>query len=147
MHQLPNLNDVLLYKNPTVITRFKINVPAMADQAEQLFAHTIRYLWLCEKHHWDLVNNPNDPRLQFIPVMHEEMRAIDSMWHEFILVTRDYHEFCQHYFGHYLHHEPNMNETLNYSEEQFVTSLHLFLDYTYDVLGEEVIKDWFQTHL
>ncbi len=93
------------------------------------------------------MNHPEDPALNFIPVMHEEMRTIDNMWHEFILITRDYHDFCHHYFGRFLHHEPNMKDTLAYSEIQFVESLGLFLNYVYDVLGEEVIKNWFKEHV
>jgi hypothetical protein len=33
-------------------------------------------------------------------------RAVDVAWHEFILVTRDYHAFCEEAFGRYLHHSP-----------------------------------------
>ncbi len=145
--KLPPLNEVLYYKNEAVIDRFKINQPKDAVNAEYLFIEMLRYLWLCEKHSWDCINNPNDPSLQFVPVMHEEMRSIDNMWHEFILITRDYHDFCHHYFGRFLHHEPNMRQTLGYSETEFVDSLNLFLNYVYDVLGEEVLKNWFQDHL
>lgn len=34
-------------------------------------------------------------------------RVVDDAWHEFILMTRLYHTFCQKAFGHYLHHTPN----------------------------------------
>jgi hypothetical protein len=30
----------------------------------------------------------------------------DDLWHEFILYTRDYHEFCRRAFGGFLHHTP-----------------------------------------
>ena len=33
-------------------------------------------------------------------------RVVDIAWHEFILYTKDYHEFCHRAFGHYLHHNP-----------------------------------------
>ena len=147
MAKLPDLKDVLSYKNPTVIQRFKNNYPNEAIHAEYLFTEMLRYLWLCEKHASDSINNPDDPALHFIPVMHEEMRNIDNMWHEFILITRDYHDFCHHYFDCFLHHEPNMRESLAYSETQFVESLNLFLNYVYEVLGEEVLINWFQDHL
>jgi hypothetical protein len=32
--------------------------------------------------------------------------AVDFAWHEFILMTREYHAFCEEAFGHYLHHSP-----------------------------------------
>jgi hypothetical protein len=34
-------------------------------------------------------------------------RVVDDAWHEFILMTRRYHAFCNSAFGHYLHHAPN----------------------------------------
>jgi hypothetical protein len=33
--------------------------------------------------------------------------AVDTAWHEFILMTRDYDSFCKGAFGQYLHHTPN----------------------------------------
>lgn len=32
--------------------------------------------------------------------------AVDQAWHEFILFTREYKEFCNQAFGRYLHHTP-----------------------------------------
>lgn len=147
MIKLPSLDEVLKYENPAVVDRFKINHPKDAFRAEQLFTEMLRYLWLCEKHTWDIEKNPASPELNFVPVMHEEMRSMDNMWHEFILLTRDYHDFCHHYFGRFLHHEPNMRQKLAYSETEFVNSLNLFLNYIYDVLGENVVRTWFQDHL
>src|SRR3954453_15736960 len=34
-------------------------------------------------------------------------RIVDVAWHEMILRTREYHEFCRHAFGEYLHHTPD----------------------------------------
>ena len=33
-------------------------------------------------------------------------QVVDDMWHEFILYTRDYEQFCRRAFGHMLHHTP-----------------------------------------
>jgi hypothetical protein len=33
-------------------------------------------------------------------------KAVDALWHEFILSTHDYHAFCKKAFGYYLHHVP-----------------------------------------
>jgi hypothetical protein len=33
--------------------------------------------------------------------------AVDTAWHEFILMTRDYEAFCKQAFAEYLHHTPN----------------------------------------
>jgi hypothetical protein len=34
-------------------------------------------------------------------------RAVDVAWHEMILMTREYHAFCERAFGGYLHHSPD----------------------------------------
>jgi hypothetical protein len=33
-------------------------------------------------------------------------QAVDDLWHEFILYTRQYHAFCQAAFGQFFHHTP-----------------------------------------
>jgi len=33
-------------------------------------------------------------------------RAVDDLWHEFILDTDEYHAFCSHAYGRFLHHRP-----------------------------------------
>ena len=142
-----NLDAVLAYSNPLVIARFKINHPAFSDKAERLFLNMLKYLWLCNKYEQDISAHPERSDLAFIPVMHEEMRQIDNMWHEFILITRDYHDFCYQHFGKFLHHVPNMREELKLSEEEFTEQLSLFLAYIYETLGEETLTEWFSEHL
>jgi hypothetical protein len=39
-------------------------------------------------------------------------RAVDVAWHEMILMTREYHAFCDRAFGHYLHHSPEALEPM-----------------------------------
>lgn len=38
-------------------------------------------------------------------------RIVDISWHEFILHTKDYQNFCRRAFGHYFHHNPFSKET------------------------------------
>lgn len=33
-------------------------------------------------------------------------KVVDELWHEFVLDTRSYHDFCNKTFGKYLHHAP-----------------------------------------
>ena len=51
-------------------------------------------------------------------------KAVDEAWHEFILMTRDYHAFCRKAFGKYLHHTPKqqLEEPLFHS---VANTLHL----------------------
>src|SRR5688572_14802468 len=34
-------------------------------------------------------------------------KVADDLWHEFILFTREYHDFCEQAFGRHLHHAPS----------------------------------------
>lgn len=144
---LPELQTVLAYRNPLVLTYFRNNFPHLADQAERLFDEMLKFLWLTAKHEDDLQRQPNDERLQFFFVMHEEMRDIDNMWHAFILNSRPYSEFCQTFFGRYLHHEPNVMESFEQTPDEFAADLEKLLSYTYDELGAETVRFWFAPHL
>lgn len=148
---LPNLNELLQYKNPLVIRRFKRNFPAYADKAETLFTDMLKYLWLSNKHEQDKLANKNDQNLNFSTVMHREMRMIDEMWHTFILLTVDYAEFCQKYFGTFQHHVPEVGGDAENAQpidaDAFEDDLRLFLSYIYDHLGEETVRGWFSEYI
>lgn len=47
-----------------------------------------------------MINQANN-RLVSMP-----SQVIDLAWHEFILFTREYEQFCKQGFGHFLHHTP-----------------------------------------
>ncbi len=52
-------------------------------------------------------------------------KAVDDAWHEFILMSRQYTEFCKHAFGSYLHHSPE--STLKRGiDDALVNTLHQF---------------------
>jgi hypothetical protein len=40
-------------------------------------------------------------------------RAVDDLWHEFILYTREYKQFCRRAFGSFLHHTPAVVLSVN----------------------------------
>jgi hypothetical protein len=44
-------------------------------------------------------------------------KAVDTAWHEFILMTRQYQSFCDSAFGKYLHHAPNEGGTARKTED------------------------------
>ncbi len=144
MNQL--LKTLKAYKHPDVILRFKQRYPQHADIAEQLFEDLMCYLWLCSEYDKDKAASPNQSELNFTPVMHEEMRLIDDMWHEFILMTRDYTDFCQKYFGKFLHHQVNMKRVMP-EEKTLLAQTENFFHYIYDRLGEDVLRRWFKEHL
>jgi hypothetical protein len=142
MSKLPELYELLAYQNPRIINRYQKDYPSNTLLADDAFTELLKFLWLCQKHRQDIKSNPNDASLQFSCTIHAEMKEIDDMWHTFLLFTRDYSNFCNHYFGHFLHHDPISNDSTP-SIEQFENELTNYLSYAYDHLGEETIRLWF----
>ncbi len=69
-----------------------LRVVGTAAEAEALFVEVKRHLFLALT---------LDDRT--LPVF---STRIDEAWHQFILFTREYHDFCTRFAGHYLHHSP-----------------------------------------
>ena len=144
---MQSLQDVLSYHNPQVIRRFAKEHPEFAPVAETVFQDLMRFFWASKQHELDRKNNPQDPQFDFMYIMDEEMRSIDQMWHIFLLYTQDYMDFCQKFFGQYLHHLPDLVDKMEDDQKLFQANLEKFLSYTYDKLGEEVIRRWYAEYV
>jgi hypothetical protein len=142
---LCSLDEILRYKNPDVVRRFQKDFPEKADRAEDLFMDLLRFFWGTKRHVLDRARSPKNSALEFFFIMDEDMREIDHMWHIFLLYTRDYMDFCERYFGEYLHHQPDLVPLFENEGFQFETNLEKFLDYNYDLFGEEVLRRWFSS--
>lgn len=141
------LEEILNYKNPAVVRRFQKEHPAKADRAEEIFTDLMRFFWGTKKHVLDRAQQPENTDLDFFFIMDEDMREIDQMWHVFLLYTRDYADYCEHHFGEYLHHQPDLVPYFENQGFKFETNLEKFLDYTFELFGEPVIRRWFATSL
>lgn len=144
---LPNLNELLEYKNPAVLKLYVQNYPKNKLSAEDAFREILKYLWLSKKHQQERQEYPQSNSLPERCVMLQSMREIDEMWHEFILFTKDYSDFCMKYFGEYLHHMPNIFDNMPMSREQENEEIDKLLPYIYDNLGEETMRIWFAEYL
>lgn len=142
MHE--DLQQVLTYTHPHVLKRYEKDYPRNALQAEEAFQELLKFLWLSQKLQHDRQQSPDDPTLHFHSAVHEEMKEIDDMWHTFILFTQDYSDFCQRFFGKYLHHYPTTDDDILPSNEEYQKNLENYLSYIYDHLGEETVVKWFQ---
>jgi hypothetical protein len=138
-----SLNDILVYENPPVVNRFKKDFPQMAHEAETVFKDLLRFFWATELHRVERTQSPHNPNYNFLFIMDEEMKPIDQMWHIFLLYTKDYMEFCERYFKQYIHHVPDIVPDLPQDEAAFAVNLERFLRFTYDRLGAETVKRWF----
>ena len=150
---MKSLEEVLTYKNDYIIKEFlrkhnkRYNLSQ--EQALLLFDDLKRYLWMTAT--IDIERKKNEDILLPDVSISESMIIIDEIWHEFILVTEYYSDFCNQYFGKYIHHPPAMPKyalnakTLSEQEcmEIFIEEL---LETTYEYLGEEVTMRWFDTY-
>lgn len=144
---LPSLNHLLEYQNPAVLKLYNQNYPNNTLSAEQAFEETLKYLWLCQKHALDFdqqSQNKHFPNQCFMP---RSMREIDEMWHEFILFTQDYSDFCMKYFGQYMHHLPNIFDNMPRPRDVIEIEVEKLILYIYDHLGENTVKIWFSSYL
>lgn len=135
------LTNILSYEHPEIVKRFKKDFPEDAHRAEELFKDMLRFFWVSKQHSLD--KKTKKAEFDFTFIMDEEMNLIDKMWHIFLLYTEDYMNFCYKYFGEYLHHRPDIVPTLPQDPKFFEENLEKFLSYTYDHLGEDVVKRWF----
>jgi|HubBroStandDraft_6_1064221.scaffolds.fasta_scaffold1806455_1 hypothetical protein len=136
------LSQVSQYRNTYVIERYKKDFPNNTMAAEEAFEELIKYLWLTQKHKEDQMNFPENKELNFRCSMHNEMKEIDDMWHTFLLHTKQYMQFCEQYFGEFIHHSPTTVDD-KLTADEFETDFFRYLSYIWDNLGEEAMTKWF----
>jgi hypothetical protein len=87
------------YRNRIVIEKFLERYDVSRRGALVLFREMKRWLWLNARAN----ARPDAPELY----VNDRLLPIDMMWHTFVLFTKDYAAFCEHYFGHFIHHVPS----------------------------------------
>jgi len=131
-----SLAEVLAYRHPGVIRRYAKEHGASPEEAAELFQETLKWLYLCYRSATDL---PEGTGCTMLP----DIMKLDGMWHTFLLFTRDYADFCEHYFGFFLHHVPTEEEERQPVDEATLRQqLEQQYALVYDVLGEETLTAW-----
>lgn len=134
--------EVIAYKNEDITSRFTDLLEVSENEAEEIFIETRKFLYLSLQ-----------PGI-FIP---DELLILDEMWHNFILFTRVYQEFCLDYFGVYLHHIPasKQEKQLHHlavlqdpqsARRNFENKLTKLISVTYDQFGAATVQKWFQEY-
>ena len=74
-----------------------------------------------------------------------EIGQLDEMWHTFLLFTRDYADFCERYFGFFLHHIPqdDAEDERPFDADLVRCQLERQYGLIYDVLGEQTLLAWY----
>lgn len=144
------LEEVLSFNNPDITARFVKNYGIANDDANILFDDVKRWLWLA--------NKMGSLHLKKSLTVDQPIMVIDEMWHNFILFTREYMEFCQRFFGRYLHHAPfteseknriesiNKNISIADKKKNLMDKRRWQYEFIYDQLGEEVFIRWYKKY-
>ena len=101
----------LLQKQPVLRDKISSGIHVQDREVSRLLTEVLRFLHLVAAD--DRVLTPSHP--------------VDLAWHEFILCTRTYGDFCRRYFGRMIHHQPGGLEDENNS--QFDQTLALYQRY------------------
>jgi hypothetical protein len=147
---ISDLNSVLTYQNDDVVNRFSEDYNVSFSEAQEIFLETKRWLWLCAKQAQDIKSGKTEA---FRIPLFNEANAIDLMWHTFLIYTHDYAEFCQKYFGFFIHHFPTTKKERDdwkafvetnpdKAWEKRKESLEKVYGYLYDELGPEILLKW-----
>jgi hypothetical protein len=149
-HKLPphgsTLEEVLSYQHPDLIARFVEEHHVPESYAQELFAETKKWLWLCNTNSLEGAKAPL--------IIYPFMGALDEMWHSFILFSKDYATFCNDFFGEFIHHSPTParekaqhRDRLAADEEGLKEETHdkllMFVNYVEQKLGQETAIRWF----
>lgn len=127
-----SLDSVLAYRNAAVVKRYAKDHQASLEEAEEVFRETLKWLYLCAH---GMANG-------FACAMTEEIGKLDEMWHTFLLFTRDYADFCERYFGIFLHHVPLDDDESPMDLEALQEQLERQFTLVCEVLGEDTLRAW-----
>jgi len=146
-----SLEEVLAYQNEAIIHKFQESYDLPFEEVKMLFEETKKWLWLNAV---AMEEKPEDhPPIELF--IDGPLALVDEMWHTFILFTRPYQEFCNRYFGFYIHHAPTtkaekdeMKKEVAANPEKYKADLEeeyaLQYSYVYDKLGEETLSRWYE---
>ena len=150
MKEVADLASVLAYRHDDVIHRFAGEFKVSVADAEEIFTETKRWLWICARR--KVAVERGEAVFVTFPLFNEA-RIIDLMWHTFLLYTEDYADFCERYFGFFVHHKPKPRaERLAWQERiaadpegarrEREHSLKIVYESLYDELGEDTLIKW-----
>jgi len=94
LQQNSRLSYINAYRfHPAIKAKLKRKYPDLGDTELDLVFQGLRdYFFICNKAQKQMVSMPS--------------QIVDDAWHEFILFTRSYQQFCQKALGRFLHHTP-----------------------------------------
>ncbi|MEI8103297.1 MAG: hypothetical protein WCG84_00115 [Candidatus Moraniibacteriota bacterium] len=137
---MASLQQVLDYDNARVLNKFRTMYSVSQDEVQEIFTEMKKWLWLSAQRKASVRNGQLKDFGTL--VIHTGMVIIDELWHTFILHTQDYTDFCNRYFGFYIHHSPGSPDFLPQSDEKNREQLN----YIWDLLGGETLVRWYEEY-
>lgn len=132
----PSLESILKFKCEDVLDGFQKSFNVERDEAERIFNEMLKWMWFC-----------TCPKTQESRAIDTPLLIIDEMWHTFILYTKDYFQFCNHFFGHYMHHAPTTRQEAekykSQSHENVLETKKKQYELVYDLLGKDTFITWY----
>jgi hypothetical protein len=137
------LEEALDYRNDEIIFRFIGMYDMPFEEAEGLFTETKKWIWIAA-----VASREDGLKL----IIDSYLRFIDEMWHNFVLFTKAYNQYCQSRFGFFVHHNPTPHLEKERFKAQILSdpSLSAILErrrhqysYIYDKLGAETLELWY----
>jgi len=120
----------LNHEAPFLIEKLvKDRIVETPSEAEALFTEVKRFLILAQM--------DNTTKWQMYS------RRVDECWHQFILFTSQYFEFCQRYFGRYIPHSPGNAPESTASDAARENSFAEFAHCYEKVFGMSPSDDWY----
>jgi hypothetical protein len=124
------VRDVLAYEAPFLVEKLVKNaVVDTAEEADELFREVKRYLVLADLDQdcsWNMYS-----------------LRIDEVWHQFILFTRQYMEFCHRFFGRYIPHNPSNAPKVEFARPVQKTTFEQFYARYLELFGEPLPAVWY----
>lgn len=135
----PSLDEVLDFDFPALKRRFSRDIKTDSIETDEVFTELKRWLWLLNEHAYESKQASITPKELSV---FSHFLIIDEMWHQFILFTKEYANFCHEKFGYFIHHAPNVDEH-EYSKDEYQADIAEFMNYAYEKIGEHTLTLWF----
>ena len=123
--------EAVSFAAPYLIEKLlKNSIVDTADEAEALFREVKRYFVLTDLDQdraWNMYS-----------------LRVDEVWHQFILFTRQYTEYCHQFFGRYIPHNPSNAPKPEHSARHLEsTTFEQFHDRYEELFGEPLPTVWY----
>lgn len=114
------LERMIDYDHPALKERMIVKYGWSPDLTDEIFEEMKKFMYLCATNDGAMAP-PED---------------IDEIWHNFILFTRDYADYCKRHVGIFLHHQPLTIDQRSRSDGSMVLNTLAAAEHTFGTLSQ-----------